>query len=68
MALKLRRDMDDFTNRWPPQQDGAVSFKRVLGSDIPQHHNFVLARLSAYRRADHDLQEEGCAYDARDLQ
>ena len=21
-----------FTNRWPPQQDGAASFKRVLGS------------------------------------
>src|SRR6266576_4871573 len=23
--------MDDFTNRWPPQQDGAASFKRMLG-------------------------------------
>src|SRR6266508_2735987 len=31
MARKLRRDLDDFTNRWPPQQDGADSFTRVLG-------------------------------------
>ena len=31
MALKLRRDIDDFTNRRLPQQDGAVSFERVLG-------------------------------------
>ena len=23
--------MDDFTNRWPPLQDGAASFKRMLG-------------------------------------
>src|SRR5690242_20724647 len=24
--------MDDFTNRWPPQQHGAASFKRMLGA------------------------------------
>src|SRR5438270_6017552 len=32
MALKLRRDARTFTNRWPPQKNGADSFKRVLGS------------------------------------
>ena len=68
MALKLRRLTRTFTNAILPQTTGAVSLKRVLGSDIPYHHNFVLARLSAYHRADHDLQEEGCAYDARELQ
>src|SRR5436190_16327288 len=68
MALKLRRLTRTFTNAILPQTTGAVSLKRALGSDIPYHHNFVLARLSAYHRADHDLQEEGCAYDARELQ
>src|SRR5437773_7960219 len=68
MALKLRRLTRTFTNAILPQTTGAVSLKRALGSDIPYHHNFVLARLSAYHRADHDLQEEGCAHDARDLQ
>src|SRR5947199_1844820 len=68
MALKLRRLTRTFTNAILPQTTGAVSLKRALGSDIPYHHNFVLARLSAYHRADHDLQEEDCAYDARGLQ
>src|SRR5437879_13369113 len=68
MALKLRRLTRTFTNAILPQTTGAVSLKRVLGSDIPYHHNFALARLSAYHRADHDLQEAGCAYDAREPQ
>ena len=35
MALKLRRLTRTFTNAILPQTTGAVSFKRVLGSDIP---------------------------------
>ena len=31
MALKLRRVAFTFTNRWPPQKDGAASFRRLLG-------------------------------------
>src|SRR5262245_47409829 len=31
MALKLRRGAFTFTNRWPPQKEGVVSFKRMLG-------------------------------------
>jgi len=34
MALKLRRRLEGFTNRRLPQQDGAASFKRLLGSDF----------------------------------
>jgi hypothetical protein len=32
-SQKLRRDAFTFTNTWPPQKDGAVSFKRMLGGN-----------------------------------
>ena len=36
-ALKLRRDLEGFTDRRLPQQDGDASFKRVLGSTRTTH-------------------------------
>src|SRR5439155_27059643 len=44
-APKLRRRLDDFTNRRLPQQDGAASFRRLLGC-APM----IVARLPPRRR------------------